>query len=151
MGGTLETRDKRVKLQMGYTLQVKKRETKRRIIIPGFNLHTVESAPAESRKYLEGAQKKVGFLPNLLGIFAESPPTLNGYLSQITYFESQTDFDATQRQVILMTARMFWDRVKRRSMMGTGLPAPFIAEKEAMDISQEDNVPVPEQRQMTGM
>lgn len=45
-----------------------------------FTLHTPTSAPVGSRAALEGAQKKLGFVPNLYAGLAESPAALKAYL-----------------------------------------------------------------------
>jgi hypothetical protein len=45
-----------------------------------FNIHSIAQAPVAARSLLEGAQQKFGFIPNLLGSFAESPATLQAYL-----------------------------------------------------------------------
>ena len=37
-----------------------------------FNVHTIDSAPQAARPLLEGAQKKMGFVPNLYGTFAQA-------------------------------------------------------------------------------
>jgi hypothetical protein len=38
-----------------------------------FTVHTAETAPAASRPLLEGIGRSFGFVPNLFGVFAESP------------------------------------------------------------------------------
>ena len=45
------------------------------------NIHSKETAPAKSAELLEDAEKTIGFIPNLLGVFAESPAALKGYLT----------------------------------------------------------------------
>ena len=59
-----------------------------------FEVHTMESAPAESKPLLADAEKHYGTIPNLFGVFAESPAIL----------EKSTLFDSTERQVVLLTA-----------------------------------------------
>lgn len=39
-----------------------------------FTVHTIETAPGQSVALLQGAQKAFGFVPNLIGALAESPP-----------------------------------------------------------------------------
>ncbi len=39
-------------------------------------LHTLESAPAEARPFLENALKNSGFVPNLLAVLANAPSAL---------------------------------------------------------------------------
>ena len=41
-----------------------------------FNIHTKETAQTESAELLGNAEKAFGFIPNLLGVFAESPAAL---------------------------------------------------------------------------
>lgn len=45
-----------------------------------FEVHTITSAPETSRPYLEAARQAFGFVPNLLGVLAESPAALAAYL-----------------------------------------------------------------------
>lgn len=44
-------------------------------------LQTTTTAPTASRPLLEGVQKRLGFVPNLMGTIANSPAALEGYLS----------------------------------------------------------------------
>jgi len=67
-----------------------------------FDLHTPESAPEASRPMLEGAQKSLGFVPNLYATFAESPQLLKAYLS-ISQALDQGTFTPTERQIVLLT------------------------------------------------
>ncbi len=68
-----------------------------------FKVHTIESAPEASRPLLEKAQKTLGFVPNLYGVFAESPAMLEAYVTLGGIFDRST-FTATERQVVLLTA-----------------------------------------------
>lgn len=67
------------------------------------SIHTTETAPEASRTLLEGAKKRFGFIPNLLGALSESPAALEGYMSLSTLF-SATSFTATERQIVLIAA-----------------------------------------------
>lgn len=67
-----------------------------------FPTHTIETAPAESKPRLEGAQKALGFVPNLYAAMAEAPALLEGYQTLSDIFD-KTDLSATERQIILMT------------------------------------------------
>lgn len=71
-----------------------------------FDVHTIETAPAESAQLLGGVEKGFGFVPNLLGAFAESPATLKGYLTLGKLFD-QSSFTATERQVVILVASRF--------------------------------------------
>lgn len=44
-----------------------------------FTIHTVESAPEQSKKLLKKAIKKFDMIPNLYGVLAESPNLLEAY------------------------------------------------------------------------
>ena len=44
-------------------------------------LQTTTSAPAASRPLLEGVKRSLGFVPNMMGVIANSPAALEGYLS----------------------------------------------------------------------
>jgi uncharacterized peroxidase-related enzyme len=69
-----------------------------------YPVHTVETAPEESKPALAAAERAFGFLPNLLGIFAESPALLAAYLSLAEIFENRTGLTAAERQTVLLTA-----------------------------------------------
>lgn len=66
-----------------------------------YTVHTPETAPETARPFLEGAQKKFGFVPNLLGIMADAPAVLKSYLTLVEIFES-TSFSPTERQIVLL-------------------------------------------------
>lgn len=65
-----------------------------------FTIHTAETAP-DARELIEGAQSAFGFLPNLLGIMAEAPALLEGYMTLAGIFD-KTELSATERQIVLM-------------------------------------------------
>ncbi len=67
-----------------------------------FQVHTLESAPEPSRALLADAKKAFGRIPNLIGVFAESPALLEAYLKLGQILEQSTAFDATERQVVLL-------------------------------------------------
>lgn len=66
-----------------------------------FDIHTPETAPEASRPILEGAQKALGFVPNLYGTFAGAPALLQAY-TQVGQLFDQTSFTPTERQVVLL-------------------------------------------------
>ncbi|APZ96740.1 carboxymuconolactone decarboxylase family protein [Fuerstiella marisgermanici] len=68
-----------------------------------FNVHTVESAPADSQPQLEGSKKAYGFVPNLHAVMAESPALLEAYKTVADIFDSKTNLSTTERQIIAMT------------------------------------------------
>jgi len=63
---------------------------------------TVELAPAGSKKYLGAIQKKMGFIPNMLATFGNSPALLEGYLSLESAF-GKSSFTVVEQQLILLT------------------------------------------------
>ena len=71
-----------------------------------FTVHTKETAPETSVALLQGAEKAFGFVPNLIGMMAESPALTKGYLSIAQIFD-ETSFSPTQRQVITLTASRY--------------------------------------------
>lgn len=71
-----------------------------------FNVHNQESAPENSRPLLAGAQQAFGFVPNLIGTFAESPATLEAYLALGQIFD-KSSFSATERQTVILAASRY--------------------------------------------
>lgn len=67
-----------------------------------FEIHTKESAPTQSAELLGNAENSFGFIPNLMGIMAESPSALKGYLAIGQIFD-ESSFSPTERQVVLLT------------------------------------------------
>ncbi|WP_413699562.1 carboxymuconolactone decarboxylase family protein [Psychromonas sp. KJ10-10] len=67
-----------------------------------FTLHTVETAPAESKAILEGAQKQMGVVPGLFSVMAESPQLLKAY-TQLHQLFTETSFDAEELTVVWQT------------------------------------------------
>jgi len=66
-----------------------------------FTAHTAESAPAASRPLLEGIGRSFGFVPNLFGVFAESPAALRGALAIYEAFSTSSLAPAEQQLVML--------------------------------------------------
>jgi AhpD family alkylhydroperoxidase len=64
---------------------------------------TVATAPEASRPMLEKVQKSLGFLPNLMAIFANNATVLAGYLALGAVFE-RGSFTPRERQIILLAA-----------------------------------------------
>jgi uncharacterized peroxidase-related enzyme len=66
-----------------------------------FEQHTQDTAPAESASQLGDIKKSYGFIPNLYGVFAESPAALKAYVSISKIFD-ESSFSATERQLIIL-------------------------------------------------
>jgi len=67
-----------------------------------FTVHTKETAPEGSKPILDGVQQAYGFIPNLMGVFAESPAAIEGYGTFSGILE-KSDLSPTEIQIILMT------------------------------------------------
>ena len=66
-----------------------------------FDVHTADSAPAAARPQLEASQQAYGFVPNLHGVFAESPELLEAYKAIGEIF-SRSGFSAAEQQIVLL-------------------------------------------------
>lgn len=64
-----------------------------------FKIHTIESAPAESKPMLEGAQQSFGMVPNLLAVLSEAPGVLDAYTQLHNRFENSS-FTADELTVV---------------------------------------------------
>ncbi len=62
-------------------------------------IHTIESAPEASKSVLENSLKTNGMLPNLHGVLASSPQTLEAYQTLHQLFMN-TSFDAEELTVV---------------------------------------------------
>ena len=71
-----------------------------------FDVHTKDTAAPASAELLAGAEKAFGFIPNLLGTFAESPSTLKGYMALGQIFD-ESSFTATEQQTVLLTVSRY--------------------------------------------
>ena len=70
-------------------------------MMTNFNVHTIDTAPDQSRPLLEGAQQAFGFVPNLIGVLAESPATAEAYLALGQIFD-KSSLTAVERQVAIL-------------------------------------------------
>ncbi len=66
-------------------------------------VYNLENAPEESKKYMEQAKEKFGFVPNVLGVMAESPAVIGGYMTLSGIFASSS-LSAAECQIILLSA-----------------------------------------------
>lgn len=67
-----------------------------------FTLHTVETAPAKSKPFLENSLKGIGFIPGLHAVMAESPQLLEGYNTLHKLF-TESSFDKDELTVVWQT------------------------------------------------
>ncbi|MEM6512822.1 MAG: carboxymuconolactone decarboxylase family protein [Pseudomonadota bacterium] len=71
-----------------------------------FVIYDKDNAPEGSAELLADVTRAYGFTPNLLGKMAESPATLQGYLSLGKILESST-LTSTEQQVVLLAVSRF--------------------------------------------
>lgn len=67
-----------------------------------FTVHTIETAPQESKAILEQVKGKYGFVPNLMGVFAEAPEILKAYI-QLDGLIKETALTPQEQQVVLLS------------------------------------------------
>ncbi|NIR44231.1 MAG: carboxymuconolactone decarboxylase family protein [Gemmatimonadetes bacterium] len=65
-----------------------------------FTIHTIDSAPADSKELLEDAKDQFGFVPNLLGELAAAPTALRAYMT-LNGFLEETSFSPVEQQLII--------------------------------------------------
>jgi len=65
------------------------------------NVLSPDNAPEQARPLLEKAKAKYGFVPNLLGVMAHAPATLEAYMTLSGLFD-KTSLSPTERQVVLL-------------------------------------------------
>jgi AhpD family alkylhydroperoxidase len=70
-----------------------------------FPVHSSETAPEGSKPILAAAQKKFGFLPNLIRVMAEAPAAAEAYTAVMGIFESSSLSDA-EKQTVLLSASL---------------------------------------------
>lgn len=58
-------------------------------------------APQPAQDLLEKAEKNYGFIPNILGVMANSPALLEAYMTMSQIFE-KTSFSAAEKQTVLL-------------------------------------------------
>lgn len=66
-------------------------------------LHTLDSAPADSRAFVERAIANNGYLPNLIGILANAPTALETYLT-VSALNAKASLTLAEREVVQITA-----------------------------------------------
>ncbi len=68
-----------------------------------FKVYSLEDAPEDSKPILKGVNEKFGFVPNLVGMLAESPAALKGYMD-LAGAVGTSSLNETEQQIVLMTA-----------------------------------------------
>jgi len=70
--------------------------------LTNFTLHTIDTAPAESKPFLENSIKGFGMIPNLHAVMAESPSVLEAYQAIHAFFQSSS-FNSEELTVVWQT------------------------------------------------
>lgn len=73
------------------------------MIMPRLTLHTLDTAPEDSRPYIEKAIANNGYLPNLIGVLANAPVALETYLT-VSGINSRASLSLAEREVVQITA-----------------------------------------------
>ena len=68
-----------------------------------FEMHTIDTAPEESRPLLEKSEKAFGRIPGLHAVMAEAPALLEAYQKLHQMFAEQTSFDKDELTVVWQT------------------------------------------------
>ncbi|MGJ3260618.1 MAG: carboxymuconolactone decarboxylase family protein [Rhodospirillales bacterium] len=67
-----------------------------------FDIHTIETAPEESKPLLQKSKDAMGMVPNLHGVMAQSPQILEAYQT-IGGIAARSSLTTEQRHVVLLT------------------------------------------------
>ena len=67
-----------------------------------FTVHTIESAPEQSKVTLQALAHKFGFLPNVMATMADNPVLLNGFAASFGSFHGGS-FNECEKQILLLT------------------------------------------------
>jgi len=67
-----------------------------------FQIHTIETAPEQSKAALQGLQQNFGLIPNVAATMAGSPVLINAFIGAFGHFHGGS-FDERQKQVLLLT------------------------------------------------
>ncbi len=67
-----------------------------------FDVYSIDNAPEKSRPTLEGVKQAYGFVPNLFGVFAESPAATQAYAAIGKALES-AGLNAVEQQVVFLS------------------------------------------------
>lgn len=66
-----------------------------------FPVHSSKTAPEASKPILAATQKKFGFVPNIIRVFADAPAIVEAYTTVMGIFEHSSLSDAEQQTVLL--------------------------------------------------
>ena len=70
--------------------------------MPDFPVFSLDTAPSASKALLEQTKANFGFIPNLIGVMAQSPAVTEAYLSVAGIF-AKSNLNSTEQQIVLLT------------------------------------------------
>jgi uncharacterized peroxidase-related enzyme len=68
-----------------------------------YPIHTVDTAPEDTRQPLTVLRQAFGFVPNVAAVMASSPALLNSFFSAFGHFRGGGTFTPAERQVLLLS------------------------------------------------
>ena len=68
-----------------------------------FKIHTKETAPAASVAIMEGLEQHIGFIPNLIGVLAESPMAISA-VAAVNQASEHSTLSPIELRVVTVTA-----------------------------------------------
>ncbi|MDI9243688.1 carboxymuconolactone decarboxylase family protein [Marinobacter sp. CHS3-4] len=108
-----------------------------------FTLHTIDTAPEDSKPLLESSQQEFGMIPNLHAVMAESPQVLDAY-QKLHQLVLDSSFDNDEKTVV-------WQTINVENACHYCVPAHTGIAK-MMEVSDDitnalrDETPLPEDR-----
>ncbi len=67
-----------------------------------FTVHTRDTAPEALKPVFDQVKQAYGFIPNLYGIFANSPVALHTYLNVLDLLAKHSALDAQEQQLVML-------------------------------------------------
>lgn len=67
-----------------------------------FTVHTKDTAPEALKPVFDQVKQAYGFIPNLYGIFANSPVALHTYLNVLDLLAKHSALDAQEQQLVML-------------------------------------------------
>lgn len=67
-----------------------------------FTVHTKDTAPEALKPIFDQVKQAYGFIPNLYGIFANSPVALQTYLNVLDLLAKHSALDAQEQQLVML-------------------------------------------------
>lgn len=109
-----------------------------------FTIHTLDSAPEQSRALLEDSKKSFGRVPGLHAVMAEAPALLDGYKQLHRLFQQETSFDKDELTVV-------WQTINVEHACHYCVPAhtgiaKMMKVDDAISVALRDETPLPSAR-----